>query len=119
MRSAALFLKDPAQARYVAVMDADLQHDEKLLPRMLAILRSGESDMVVGSRYVDGGSSDAFSKQRSFMSRFATALARRFTGVELKDPMSGFFMIRRAVFDETTGRAIAGAANQKHERAAC
>jgi len=88
-----------SSAPFVAIMDADLQHDEKLLPRMLTILQSGESDMVVGSRYVAGGSSDVFSKHRSFMSRFATALARRFTGVELNDPMSGFFMMRRDRFD--------------------
>jgi len=55
--------------------------------------------MVVGSRYVDGGNSDVFSKRRSFMSRCATALARRFTGVSLNDPMSGFFMMRPDRFD--------------------
>ncbi len=88
-----------SSAPYVAVMDADLQHDEKLLPKMFAILKRGESDMVVGSRYVDGGNSDVFSRHRSFISRFATALARRVTGVELHDPMSGFFMMRRDRFD--------------------
>jgi len=88
-----------SSAPFVAIMDADLQHDEKLLPRMLAILKAGETDMVVGSRYIAGGNSAGFSKHRSFMSRFATALARRFTGVELKDPMSGFFMMRRDRFD--------------------
>ena len=88
-----------SSAPYVAIMDADLQHDEKLLPRMLAILKSGDSDLVVGSRYVEGGDSQIFSKRRSFISRLATALARRVTGVELKDPMSGFFMMRRDCFD--------------------
>ena len=86
-------------APYVAVMDADLQHDETLLPRMIAILKAGESDMVVGSRYVEGGSSDVFSRRRGAISRFATALARRITGVALNDPMSGFFMMRREHFD--------------------
>jgi dolichol-phosphate mannosyltransferase len=66
---------------------------------MLTILKTGESDMVVGSRYVPGGNSDVFSKRRSLISRFATALARRFTGVDLNDPMSGFFMMRRDRFD--------------------
>src|SRR5215813_6755391 len=47
-----------SSAPFVAVMDADLQHDETLLPRMLEILRQGDTDMVVGSRYVEGGSSD-------------------------------------------------------------
>jgi dolichol-phosphate mannosyltransferase len=80
-------------------MDADLQHDEKLLPRMFALLKGGEGDMVVGSRYVEGGSSAVFSKSRGAISRFATSLARRLTGVELSDPMSGFFMMRRDRFD--------------------
>src|SRR5882672_924333 len=84
-----------SSAPYVAAMDGDLQHDEKLLPRMFAALKNGEGDMVVGSRYVAGGSSDAFSSSRSAISRFATFLARRLTGVELSDPMSGFFMMRR------------------------
>ena len=88
-----------SSAPFVAIMDADLQHDEKLLPRMLTILKEGESDMVVGSRYIAGGSSDVFSKHRSLISRFATGLARRFTGVDLNDPMSGFFMMRRDRFD--------------------
>jgi dolichol-phosphate mannosyltransferase len=88
-----------SSAPYVAVMDADLQHDEKLLPGMFAVLKNGEGDMVVGSRYVAGGSSAVFSKSRSAISRLATALARRLTGVELSDPMSGFFMMRRDRFD--------------------
>ena len=92
-----------SSAPYVAVMDADLQHDEKLLPRMFAVLESGEGDMVVGSRYVAGGSSAAFSRSRSAISRFATSLARRLTGVELSDPMSGFFMMRRDRFDPLAG----------------
>ncbi len=92
-----------SSAPYVAVMDADLQHDEKLLPRMFAVLKSGEDDMVVGSRYVVGGSSAVFSRSRSVISRFATSLARRLTGVELSDPMSGFFMMRRDRFDPLAG----------------
>ena len=88
-----------SSAPYVAVMDADLQHDETLLPRMLGLLKAGESDLVVGSRYAQGGSSDALSRRRDAISRFATALARRLTSVELSDPMSGFFMMRRDRFD--------------------
>lgn len=90
-------------APYVAVMDADLQHDERLLPKMLAILKRGESDMVVGSRYGSGGSAEGLSKARGFMSRAATAIARRWTHVRLSDPMSGFFMMRRDVFDSLAG----------------
>ena len=90
-------------ARFVAVMDADMQHDEKLLPRMLEILNTGEKDLVVGSRYSAGGSAKAFSKGRGTISRMATTLARRLTGVTLSDPMSGFFMMRRTSFDPLAG----------------
>ncbi|MSP95102.1 MAG: glycosyltransferase family 2 protein [Alphaproteobacteria bacterium] len=88
-----------SSAPYVAVMDADLQHDERLLPKMLAILKQGQSDMVVGSRYVAGGSAEGLSKTRGAMSRVATSIAHRWTTVRLTDPMSGFFMMRRDKFD--------------------
>src|SRR5262252_1733184 len=88
-----------SSAPYVAVMDADLQHDENLLPRMLSVLKGGDADLVVGSRYIDGGSAHSFSKGRGLMSRAAGSLARLWTHVELSDPMSGFFMMRRDRFD--------------------
>ena len=44
-------------------MDADLQHDETQLPKMLALLQSGQAELVVGSRYVEGGNADSFDKQ--------------------------------------------------------
>jgi len=84
----------------VAVMDADLQHDETRLPVMLDLLRSGQADLVVGSRYVDGGNADSFNRQRRGASEFATMLAKRLLRVEIADPMSGFFMIRRDRFEE-------------------
>jgi dolichol-phosphate mannosyltransferase len=85
-----------SSAEVCAVMDADLQHDETLLPKMLEALRAG-ADLAVGSRYVDGGSSgEGFSSVRKWGSELATRLARQFLRIELNDPMSGFFMIRRA-----------------------
>ena len=90
-------------APVVAVMDADLQHDEALLPRMLDEIRAG-ADLAVGSRYVEGGSmDDGFSSVRRWGSETATALARRFLKVELSDPMSGFFMIRRERVEAIAG----------------
>jgi dolichol-phosphate mannosyltransferase len=88
-----------SQARYVAVMDADLQHDEALLVPMLDNLRGGRADLVVASRYLDGGSATGLSKQRSRVSRWSNALARHLLGIELTDPMSGHFMIRRDTFE--------------------
>jgi dolichol-phosphate mannosyltransferase len=93
-----------SSASYVAVIDADLQHDEKVLPLMLARLRSGEADLVAGTRYVEGGSAASFSEARSFLSRLATAMTRRLVGKALSDPMSGFFMMRRDRFDEIAPR---------------
>jgi dolichol-phosphate mannosyltransferase len=84
-----------SQARYVAVMDADLQHDEGLLVPMLDALRADRADVVVASRYLSGGSSAGLSKQRSRVSRGSNALVRLLLGIELTDPMSGHFMIRR------------------------
>jgi dolichol-phosphate mannosyltransferase len=87
-------------APFAAVMDADLQHDETQLPKMLALLQSGTAELVVGSRYVEGGSADSFNKQRASASAFATEVAKRALGVKIADPMSGFFMIRRDRFEQ-------------------
>jgi dolichol-phosphate mannosyltransferase len=89
-----------SQAGYVAVMDADLQHDETLLAQMLARLRAGEAELAVASRYVDGGSAAGLaSARREQASRLSTAVVHRLLGVTLSDPMSGFFMIRRDRFE--------------------
>jgi dolichol-phosphate mannosyltransferase len=84
-----------SSAPYLAVMDADMQHDETLLPQMLSVLQQGEADVVVGSRYVGNGSLGQLSESRAFISRFATKLSRLVLQAELADPMSGFFMIKR------------------------
>lgn len=81
-------------APYVAVMDADLQHDESLLPTMLLQLQTKPLDIVIGSRYVAGGNVGHWDAQRASMSRLATRLGQRLIKAELKDPMSGFFMLR-------------------------
>ena len=47
-----------SSAPYVAVMDADLQHDETVLPKMLRTLSAGEADLVAATRYVEGGSAE-------------------------------------------------------------
>src|SRR5688572_21409333 len=89
-----------ASAPYAAVIDADLQHDETQLPKMLALLQGGEFDLVVGSRYIEGGSADSFNKQRAGASKLATEVAKRVLQVKVADPMSGFFMIRRDRFEQ-------------------
>jgi dolichol-phosphate mannosyltransferase len=88
-----------SSAPCVAVMDADLQHDETLLPRMLESLRRGDLDIVVGSRYIEGGNVGDWPAHRLSFSRIATWLARRVLRAELSDPMSGFFMLRREALE--------------------
>jgi dolichol-phosphate mannosyltransferase len=86
-------------APYIAIMDADMQHDETLLPRMLAILKSEPVDLVVGSRYVAGGGIGGWDAGRAKMSAVAARLSRIICKAEIADPMSGFFMLRREVLD--------------------
>jgi dolichol-phosphate mannosyltransferase len=85
-------------APYIAVIDADLQHDETLLPRMLKLLEEEPLDIVVGSRYVDEGGVGDWDAGRARISALATRLGRKLLHVPVNDPMSGFFMIRRDAF---------------------
>ncbi|MFT4198264.1 MAG: polyprenol monophosphomannose synthase [Pseudoxanthomonas sp.] len=85
-------------ARYLAVIDADLQHDPALLRCMHASLRQG-NDLVVASRYTGGGSIGQWSAGRAHLGRLGNALARLCTGTTLSDPMSGYFALRRDVLD--------------------
>jgi dolichol-phosphate mannosyltransferase len=93
-----------SSAAVVAVMDGDLQHDEALLPRMLESIRQG-ADLVVGTRFAPGGAAErGFSRLRHLSSQLATQAAKRILGVQLSDPMSGFFMMRRELFDAVAPR---------------
>ncbi len=87
-------------APYAAVMDADLQHDETQLAKMLSLLESNAADLVIGSRYIEGGSADSFNRQRAGISSIATQVAQKALKIEVADPMSGFFMIRRDRFEQ-------------------
>ncbi len=89
-----------SSADFIAVMDGDLQHDESILPEMLSTIRAGNLDLVVGSRFVDGGSTGELTSDRVKVSNFATLLSKLAVKVELSDPMSGFFMISRSFFEK-------------------
>ncbi|WP_226018622.1 glycosyltransferase family 2 protein [Novosphingobium sp. FKTRR1] len=95
LASAAIEGMCASAAPVVAVMDADGQHDETLLPQMYAAVTSGEYDVAYASRFAEGASTEAWGRpDRVKASGFANAIARRVTGVDLTDPMSGFFMLR-------------------------
>jgi dolichol-phosphate mannosyltransferase len=84
---------------FVAVIDADMQHDERLLVPMLKSLRAGEADLAVGTRYSAGGGVGDWDSRRQTISWVATRLSALVVRTELSDPMSGFFMIRREAFE--------------------
>lgn len=89
-------------ARFAAVMDADLQHDErKLVDMYKALVDDDQLDLVVGSRHVEGGSaSEGLSAIRAMGSDVAIGLARKTLKINVADPMSGFFMVRRTSFNQ-------------------
>ena len=85
-------------APVVAVIDGDLQHDETLLPAMLDRLHQEDAlDLVVGSRFVEGGGTGEWDRDRVAKSALATRLSQAVLDIRLSDPMSGFFMIRSEV----------------------
>jgi dolichol-phosphate mannosyltransferase len=87
-------------AEFIAVMDGDLQHDETRIAEMLSLLRKGDADVVVASRYCEAGTEvSGLSQMRQFGSGLATRLAQALLKTKLSDPMSGFFMLRRDVVD--------------------
>jgi dolichol-phosphate mannosyltransferase len=93
-----------SSAPYLAVIDADLQHDESLLPQMLATIKAEGLDVIIGSRHVSGGGVGDWDRRRVTISGFAARLARLIIAAELTDPMSGFFMISRPAFERAVRR---------------
>jgi dolichol-phosphate mannosyltransferase len=89
-------------APFVAVIDGDMQHDETKLVPMLRVLQADQCDLAVGSRYTQaaGAPVGGFSARRAGGSRLATWLGRRVLKLDLTDPMSGFFMIRRSLVEQ-------------------
>ena len=84
-----------ASAPIVGVIDGDLSHPPAMLPRMLAVMRKHDADIVIGSRYIPGGGTRNWGAGRLLMSRAACVLARGVTPV--RDATSGFFLIRKEI----------------------
>ena len=87
-----------ANGNIIAVMDADFQHDERILRPMFEKLVATGADIVVASRYAEGGGIGDWDAKRARMSDVATRMACLLVGHQTSDPMSGFFMVRREVF---------------------
>jgi dolichol-phosphate mannosyltransferase len=96
-----------ASAPFVAVMDADLQHDETILPEMFRRIRDESLDLVVASRHIDGGSMGDFPAWRVKLSQFGKRLSLMGAEHALSDPMSGFFMVRFSAFERLAHRLSA------------
>jgi dolichol-phosphate mannosyltransferase len=97
-----------SSAAFVGIIDGDLQHDETRLPVMLAALRDGRYDLAVASRHVAGGDNAGLSNRwRHVLSDGGIRLAQIFLPTKLADPMSGFFMLPRSLFEELA-RALNG-----------
>ena len=95
-------------APYVAIMDADLQHDEAALPAMLSRLRAEKLDLVIGTRNASGGSMGGFCPRRQALSRFGQRTSHLVCRTAVSDPMSGFFLLDRSFFLETVHRLYGG-----------
>ena len=93
-----------ARGEFLAVIDADLQHDEAVLPAMLDEVRSGRADVCVGSRSTEGGGYGDWASSRRFVSWVATVIARLLLRVPVSDPMSGYFVVSRRAYEEAAPR---------------
>ena len=89
-----------SSAEYLAVIDGDMQHDERVLPDMLAKLKADGLDIVIGTRNAEGGSVGSFAKSRFRLSRAGQWLAAWVTKAPVSDPMSGFFLLTSGYFRE-------------------
>ncbi len=87
-----------SKGEILGVIDADLSHPPEKIPEMFRIIKGNEVDFVIGSRYIKGGKIEGWNIKRLIMSKIATLLARPFT--KIKDPMSGFFMIKKECIEK-------------------
>jgi len=96
-----------ARGDLIVVMDSDFSHPPEVIPRMIEELRDPQCDIVIASRYVRGGSIIGWPFKRRIISKGATKIAQYGLGVkETKDPMSGFFALKRYVVNHIEFDAI-------------
>ncbi len=86
-------------ARIIVVMDADFQHDETILPQLIAPIENDEADLMIGTREESAGD-QGFSARRARGSRMAGKMARLALQFDVSDPMSGYFAMKRSLFED-------------------
>lgn len=95
-----------AKGETILVMDSDFSHPPQIIPKMIEALKKSHSDIVVASRYVSGGGIKKWSLKRKFLSKFANKIAKKFLGIKINDPMSGYFAFQRGIINELNFDAI-------------
>ena len=95
-----------AKGDSVVVMDSDFSHPPQTIPKMIEELQKSECDIVVASRYVNGGAVKGWPFKRKIISKGATKIARHGLGIKIKDPMSGFFAFKRSIINNIKFDAI-------------
>ena len=83
----------------VVVMDSDLSHPPKIIPQLMEEIRTSDYDIVIASRYTEGGEVSGWSTKRKLISKGATGIAKAGLGVNESDPMSGFFAFKRKILE--------------------
>lgn len=92
-----------ARGNIIAVIDADLSHPPETLPKLIKAMEKSNADIVVASRLVSGGGTEDWPKSRKITSYLAIGLAKPVT--KIKDPMSGFFLLKKEVIHKAPLKA--------------
>lgn len=88
-----------ATGDFLVIMDGDFSHPPQVIPSIIQALQDSNYDIVIASRYVKGGSIIGWPFKRRLMSKGATKIARYGLGIDVKDPVSGFFAFRRDIIN--------------------
>lgn len=86
-----------ASGDFLVIMDSDFSHPPQVIPSIIQALQDSNYDIVIASRYVKGGSIIGWPFKRRLMSKGATKIAQYGLGIDVKDPVSGFFAFRRDI----------------------
>ncbi|WP_179366311.1 glycosyltransferase family 2 protein [Nitrosarchaeum sp. AC2] len=88
---------EQAKGKIVVVMDSDFSHPPQLIPKLVEVLKQSKTDIVVASRYLNGGNIQGWSLKRKIISKIGTMIAKKGLGIDQSDPMSGFFAFNKDV----------------------